>query len=93
MLYNKFIKFSQIGVEYIFRHYERTKNIMKLGIVGLPNVGKSTVFNSLTKAGAESANYPFCTIDPNVGVVPVPDERLKLLGELYHSAKITPAVI
>ena len=60
---------------------------MKLGIVGLPNVGKSTLFNSLTKAGAESANYPFCTIDPNVGVVPVPDERLKLLGDLYHSAK------
>ena len=52
---------------------------MKLGIVGLPNVGKSTLFNSLTKAGAESANYPFCTIDPNVGVVPVPDERLQKL--------------
>ncbi len=66
---------------------------MKLGIVGLPNVGKSTLFNSLTKAGAESANYPFCTIDPNVGVVPVPDERLKLLADLYNSAKITPAVI
>lgn len=66
---------------------------MKLGIVGLPNVGKSTLFNSLTKAGAESANYPFCTIDPNVGVVAVPDERLKLLGDLYHSKKITPAVI
>ena len=60
---------------------------MKLGIVGLPNVGKSTLFNSLTKAGAESANYPFCTIDPNVGVVAVPDERLKLLGDclLYTS--------
>ena len=66
---------------------------MKLGIVGLPNVGKSTLFNSLTKAGAEAANYPFCTIDPNVGVVPVPDERLKLLGDMYHSKKITPAVI
>ncbi len=66
---------------------------MKLGIVGLPNVGKSTLFNSLTKAGAESANYPFCTIDPNVGVVPVPDHRLKLLGDLYHSKKVTPAVI
>lgn len=66
---------------------------MKLGIVGLPNVGKSTLFNSLTKAGAESANYPFCTIDPNVGVVPVPDERLKLLGEMYSSKKVTPAVI
>ena len=66
---------------------------MKLGIVGLPTVGKSTLFNSLTKAGAESANYPFCTIDPNVGVVAVPDERLKLLGDLYHSKKVTPAVI
>lgn len=66
---------------------------MKLGIVGLPNVGKSTLFNSLTKAGAESANYPFCTIDPNIGVVPVPDFRLKLLADLYDSHKITPAVI
>ena len=66
---------------------------MKLGIVGLPNVGKSTLFNSLTKAGAESANYPFCTIDPNVGIVTVPDERLKLLGDFYNSKKVTPAVI
>jgi len=66
---------------------------MKLGIIGLPNVGKSTLFNSLTKAKAESANYPFCTIDPNVGVVTVPDERLKRLAEMYHSAKVTPAVI
>lgn len=66
---------------------------MKLGIVGLPNVGKSTLFNSLTKAGAESANYPFCTIDPNVGIVAVPDHRLRLLGDLYHSKKVTPAVI
>ena len=66
---------------------------MKLGIVGLPNVGKSTLFNSLTKAGAESANYPFCTIDPNVGVVTVPDERLNLFGDFYKSKKVTPAVI
>ena len=66
---------------------------MKLGIVGLPNVGKSTLFNSLTKAGAESANYPFCTIDPNVGVVTVPDERLTVLGEMYHTKKIIPAAI
>lgn len=66
---------------------------MKLGIVGLPNVGKSTLFNSLTKAGAESANYPFCTIDPNIGIVPVPDERLKVLGDLYHSEKVIAATI
>ena len=75
------------------RDFGQVNNKMKLGIVGLPNVGKSTLFNSLTKAGAESANYPFCTIDPNVGVVMVPDERLKLLADLYHSAKVTPAVI
>ena len=66
---------------------------MKLGIVGLPNVGKSTLFNSLTKAGAESANYPFCTIDPNVGMVAVPDERLDRLAEMYEPDKKTPAVI
>ncbi|MCI5849487.1 MAG: redox-regulated ATPase YchF [Lachnospiraceae bacterium] len=66
---------------------------MKLGIVGLPNVGKSTLFNSLTKAGAESANYPFCTIDPNVGVVAVPDERLDVLTKMHNSAKTVPAVI
>ena len=66
---------------------------MKLGIVGLPNVGKSTLFNSITKAGAESANYPFCTIDPNIGVVSVPDFRLSLLANMYNSKKITPAVI
>ena len=66
---------------------------MKLGIVGLPNVGKSTLFNALTKAGAESANYPFCTIDPNVGVVTVPDARLNWLAELYNTEKIIPAII
>lgn len=66
---------------------------MKLGIVGLPNVGKSTLFNSLTKAGAESANYPFCTIDPNVGVVAVPDKRLDVLGKMYNSQKVVPAMI
>ena len=66
---------------------------MKLGIVGLPNVGKSTLFNAITNAGAQSANYPFCTIDPNVGVVAVPDERLDRLAEMYHPDKITPAVI
>ena len=66
---------------------------MKLGIVGLPNVGKSTLFNSLTKGGAESANYPFCTIDPNIGIVTVPDERLKALDNIYNAEKVTPAII
>ena len=66
---------------------------MKLGIVGLPNVGKSTLFNSLTKAGAESANYPFCTIDPNVGIVAVPDKRLDVLAKMHDSAKVVPAAI
>ena len=66
---------------------------MKLGIVGLPNVGKSTLFNAITNAGAMSANYPFCTIDPNVGMVAVPDKRLDALAEMYHPEKYTPAVI
>lgn len=66
---------------------------MKMGIVGLPNVGKSTLFNAITKAGAECANYPFCTIEPNVGVVAVPDERLDNLAQIYHPEKVTPAVI
>ncbi|MBQ2669421.1 MAG: redox-regulated ATPase YchF [Clostridia bacterium] len=66
---------------------------MKLGIVGLPNVGKSTLFNAITQAGAESANYPFCTIEPNVGIVDVPDERLDKLAEMYHPKKVTHAYI
>ena len=66
---------------------------MKLGIVGLPNVGKSTLFNALTNAGAQSANYPFCTIDPNVGIVAVPDERLDKLAQMYNPEKYTPATI
>ena len=66
---------------------------MKIGIVGLPNVGKSTLFNSITKAGAECANYPFCTIEPNIGVVAVPDERLEKLAEIYNPQKVTNAII
>ena len=66
---------------------------MKIGIVGLPNVGKSTLFNSITNAGAECANYPFCTIEPNVGVVPVPDERLDVLTKMYNPEKTTHAII
>lgn len=66
---------------------------MKLGVVGLPNVGKSTLFNAITHAGAECANYPFCTIEPNVGIVAVPDYRLEVLGKLYNTKKITPAVV
>ena len=66
---------------------------MKIGVVGLPNVGKSTLFNAITEAGAESANYPFCTIEPNVGVVDVPDPRLEVLGKMYNTQKITPASI
>jgi GTP-binding protein YchF len=66
---------------------------MKLGIVGLPNVGKSTLFNAITNAGAESANYPFCTIEPNVGIVAVPDERMNVLKEMYNPEKFTPAIV
>ena len=66
---------------------------LKCGIVGLPNVGKSTLFNALTKAGIPAENYPFCTIEPNTGVVPVPDKRLDVLAEMYHPKKVTPATI
>ena len=75
------------------KHIKGRKNKMKIGIVGLPNVGKSTLFNSITNAGAECANYPFCTIEPNVGVVPVPDERLDVLTQMYHPEKTTHAII
>ena len=66
---------------------------MKLGVVGLPNVGKSTLFNAITCAGAQAANYPFCTIEPNTGIVAVPDKRLDVLAEMYHPEKYTPATL
>jgi ribosome-binding ATPase len=78
---------------YKYINQKKGRYFMKLGIVGLPNVGKSTLFNSLTQAGAESANYPFCTIDPNVGIVTVPDERLGVLQKLYDAQKVIPAGI
>lgn len=78
-------------ISMIFK--QRKDDNMKLGIVGLPNVGKSTMFNAITKAGAESANYPFCTIDPNVGMVDVPDERLQILSDISESKKLIPASI
>ena len=81
--------FSYRALERILR----TRRKMKLGVVGLPNVGKSTLFNAITKAGAQAANYPFCTIEPNVGIVAVPDERLDKLAALYDSKKITPTTL
>ncbi len=81
MIYNSLYQIKFIGI------------IMKLGVVGLPNVGKSTLFNAITHAGAQAANFPFCTIEPNVGIVAVPDNRLNELAKLYNSKKITPATI
>ena len=66
---------------------------MKLGIVGLPNVGKSTLFNAITRAGIDTTNYPFCTIEPNIGIVTVPDKRIKQLSNIYNPKKTTPAII
>ena len=77
----------------VYNDFKDMVNYMKLGMVGLPNVGKSTLFNAITNAGAQSANYPFCTIEPNVGMVSVPDERLEKLAEIYKPDKFTPAVI
>ncbi len=85
--------FETIEVQYSHKSIEKENKKMKLGVVGLPNVGKSTLFNALTKAGAMSANYPFCTIEPNIGMVSVPDERLEVLGKMYSTQKITPATI
>lgn len=85
--------FLKMGCAYNLDKRKDTNINMKLGIVGLPNVGKSTLFNAITNAGAESANYPFCTIEPNVGIVAVPDKRLDALAEMYDPDKYTPATI
>jgi len=80
------------ALKKVYNSHTKTKGeLMELGLVGLPNVGKSTLFNAITRAGAESANYPFCTIEPNIGVVDVPDKRLDVLAEMYHTRKVTPA--
>ena len=75
------------------RNMQRGTETMKLGVVGLPNVGKSTLFNAITGAGAQAANYPFCTIEPNAGIVAVPDSRLTVLADMYHPKKVTPATV
>ena len=87
------LHFRIISLQDLHKTERNEGSFLKLGIVGLPNVGKSTLFNAITAAGAEASNYPFCTIEPNVGVVEVPDPRLKVLGKMFHSAKITPAVV
>ena len=87
--YGMMLKVPRSGKMFKWRKLQN----MKLGIIGLPNVGKSTLFNSLTRAGAQSANYPFCTIDPNVGIVEVPDERIERLGKMYNTKKVTHAII